>query len=113
MECIMAEKRHARRITESLDAEIISGNSSYSGIIMNFSEDGLYMITATANTVVDITTSAILQLKCTLPSGKRVTIKCEVKWFQTKSSPHGVSFSMGMQIIDPPAEYREFITSLR
>jgi hypothetical protein len=109
----MADKRRTSRIFESLDAEIISGSKSYAGIIMNFSEDGLYMVTATANTVVDITPSTILKLKCTLPQGKNVDMKCEVKWFQTKNSPHGVSFSMGMQIINPPKEYKKFIDTVR
>ena len=109
----MAEKRRADRITDSLEADIISGDNSYSGIIMNFSKDGLYMVTATANRVVDITPSTILQLKCTLPSRKRVDMQCEVKWFQTRTSPHGVSFSMGMEIMNPPREYQEFIDTLR
>lgn len=107
------DKRRKDRIDESLDAEIISGGVSYSGIIMNFSEAGLYMVTATANSVVDITPSTLLQLKCSLPSGEKVELKCEVKWFQTKPSPHGVSFSMGMEIVNPPKEYKDFIDSIK
>jgi len=107
-----ADKRRAERIVESLDAEIISGGQSYSGIIMNFSSEGLYMVTATANRVVDITPSTLLKLKCELPSGKKISLNCEVKWFQTKTSPHGVSFSMGMEIHNPSKEYKKFIESM-
>ncbi len=107
------DKRRIDRIDENLQAEIIAGDVSYAGIIMNFSEDGLYMVTATANSVVDITPSTMLRLKCKLPDGKALELKCEVKWFQTKTSPHGVSFSMGMEILDPPPEYKSFIEETR
>ncbi len=105
----MQEKRRSKRIVDSLEAEIVSGDTSYTGIIMNFSAEGLYMVTATANTIVDITPSSILKLKCTLPNGRKIDMDCEVKWFQTKTSPHGVSFSMGMEILNPPEEYKKFV----
>ncbi len=105
------DKRRAERIDENLDAEIIAGGVSYPGIIMNFSEAGLYMVTATANNIVDISPSSTVELKCTLPDGKSLNMDCEVKWFQTKTSPHGVSFSMGMEIKSPPKEYEDFINS--
>lgn len=106
------EKRRSERIFENLDAEIISGGVSYPGIIMNFSEEGLYLVTATAKNVIDITPSALLQLKCKLPTGGNLSMDCEVKWFQTKTSPHGVTFSLGMEIKNPPQEYKDFIEAL-
>jgi hypothetical protein len=108
-----AEKRRTERIVDSLDAEIISNNKSYNGLIMNFSESGLYMVTATAGTIVDVTPSTVVELKCSLPSNKKLSLRCEVKWFQTKNSPHGISFSMGMEILNPPREYKDFIKSLQ
>lgn len=108
-----AEKRRTERIVESLDAEIIANNKTYNGLIMNFSEDGLYMVTATANSVVDITPLTVVDLKCGLPSNEKLSLKCKVKWFQTKNSPHGISFSMGMEILNPPKEYKDFIKSLQ
>jgi len=107
-----SEKRRADRIVESLDAEIVSGGKTYKGIVMNFSEAGLYMVTATAESVVDITPSSLIELRCILIDGKQINLQCEVKWFQTKTSSHGVSFSMGMEILDPPQEYRTFIEKL-
>lgn len=106
------EKRRSKRIGDSLDAEIIAGDISYNGILLNFSEDGLYMVTATTYSVVDITPSTILKLKSRLPSGTILIMDCEVKWFQTKPSPFGVTFSMGMEILDPPFEYKEFLKSI-
>lgn len=104
-----SEKRRAGRIVENLDAEIVTGDKSYKGIIMNFSEAGLHMVTATAHNDVDITTLSLIDLRSKLTSGEEINLKCEVKWFQTKTSSHGVSFSMGMHILNPPKEYIKFV----
>lgn len=108
-----ADKRRSDRIDDNLDAEIITGGKSYHGIIMNFSEQGLYMVTATAGSIADIAPSTLIELKCNLPSDKKINLKCEVKWFQTKTSPHGISSSMGMEILNPPKEYKNFIQSTK
>jgi len=105
------EKRRSERVVDNLMAEIIAGGRSYAGVIMNFSDEGLYMVTATADTVVDISPSSEIKLKCRLPDGENLDMDCEIKWFQTRNSPHGVSFSMGMEIKDPPESYKEFLRS--
>ena len=107
-----SEKRRASRIVENLDAEIISGGKSYKGLVMNFSETGLYMVTATADSEVDIAPSTLIDLKCNLSPDKNINLKCEVKWFQPKVSSHGVAFSMGMEILDPPGEYKKFVKDM-
>lgn len=106
------DNRCSDRVSENLDAEIIAGGVSYSGIIMNFSEEGLYMVTATANSIVDIPPLSTVELKCTLPDGNSLNMNCEVKWFQRKTSPHGVSFCMGMEIKSPPKEYENFLNNI-
>jgi hypothetical protein len=106
------EKRRSKRIIENLDAEMIAGDTLYPGIVMNFSEDGLYMVTATSNKFAEVGKRTGIKLNCKLPSGEALSMNCEIKWFQSKSSPHGTSFSMGMEIINPPAKYRKFVKSL-
>jgi len=106
------EKRRNKRIIDNLDAEITTGNKTYAGIIMNLSEEGCYLVTATSNKDVGFSNHSRLKLKCKLPSGKALNMDCEVKWFQRKTSPYGTSFSMGMEIIDPPLKYKQFIRSL-
>ncbi len=107
------EKRSFRRITENLDAEVFLDGISHSGIIMNFSENGLYLITATIYSIFDIARETLLELKCQLPSKEILNLNCEVKWFKKKNSPYGVTFSMGMEIIDPPLRYKEFVSTLQ
>ncbi len=106
------ENRRFERLTNNLDAEIILDGISYSGIIMNFSENGLYLITATIYSIIDIASETILELKCHLPSKEILNLNCEVKWFKKKNSPYGVTFSVGMEIIDPPLRYKEFVSTL-
>ena len=106
------EKRRFERMDDSLDAKIVMGESVYSGIIMNFSEKGLHMVTATLFNVVEIAPDTMLDLKCKLPSGETVDMNCQVKWFRQKPSPFGVSFSIGMEIKEPPLKYREFISAM-
>ncbi len=106
-------KRRSERIVDSLNAELIMDGVNYSGIIMNFSENGLYLVSATVYNGIDIPPNSIVGLRSTLPSGEVLMMDCEVKWLQTKPSPFGVAFSMGMEIKSPPRKYREFLKTLR
>jgi len=105
-------KRKSERVTDSLDVEVVVGDVSYSGLVLNFSDEGLYMVTATTYDVVEIPPSSKIELKCKLPTGIAIVMDCEVKWFQTKPSPYGVSFSMGMEIIKPPQAYTDYLKTL-
>lgn len=107
------EKRKSERVADSLDVEVVAGGVSYSGLVLNFSGEGMYMVTATTYDVVDIPPSSNIELRCKLPTGKGIVMNCEVKWFQTKPSPYGVAFSMGMEIKDPPQEYTDYLKSLQ
>ncbi len=107
------EKRRSMRLVDSLEAEIILDGINHSGIIMNFSESGLYMVTATVYDVESIPSNSMHGLKCTLPSGDELDLNCEVKWFHTKPSPFGITFSMGMEIANPPFQYKEFLKTLQ
>ncbi len=103
------EKRASERKSESLDAEITLDGLNYSGIIMNYSEDGLFLVSATLYDVDEVDKNTEMEIICTLPSEEKVNLKCKVKWSNIKDSPFGVSLNMGMKIIDPPENYTEFI----
>jgi len=103
------ENRASERISDSLDAEITFDGLNYSGIIMNYSEEGLYLVSATLYEVDEVDELTEMEIRCTLPSEEKVNLRCEVKWFNKKDSPFGVSLNMGMKILDPPDKYTEFI----
>ena len=103
------EKRVRERISDSLDAEITLDGVNYSGIIMNYSDEGLFLVSATLYDVDEVDEHTEMEIRCTLPSEEKVNLKCEVKWSNKKDSPFGVSLNMGMKILDPPEKYMEFI----
>ena len=103
------EKRASERISDSLDAEVIFDGVSFSGIIMNYSEEGLFLVSATLYEVDEVDEKTEVELRCTLPSEEKVNLRCEVKWCNKKDSPFGVSLNMGMKILDPPEKYLKFI----
>ena len=103
------EKRVSERISDSLDAEITLDGVNYSGIIMNYSDEGLFLVSATLYDVDEVDEHTEMEIRCTLPSEEKVNLKCEVKWSNKKDSPFGVSLNMGMKILDPPEKYMKFI----
>jgi hypothetical protein len=105
------EKRRSSRKVISLDARIVSNGISQAGITVNLSEDGIYMITATSEDVINFSSQARINLQARLSPEETINLSCAVKWFQKKTSPNGTRFKMGMEIMDPPIAYREFIKS--
>jgi len=103
------ERRGARRVTINLKAERISCINNCSVFIENISESGIYMITAPEkkNSYVPGTE---LDLELELSNGKTINLNCNVKW--AENSPDDVSKSVGLEIIDPPPEYKEFLKTL-
>ena len=103
------ENRVSERISDSLDAEITLDGVNYSGIIMNYSEEGLFLVSATLYDVDAVDEQSEMEIRCVLPSEEKVNLTCKVKWSNKKDSPFGVSLNMGMKILDPPQKYTEFI----
>ena len=103
------EKRSCDRISDSLDADITLDGLNYSGIIMNYSEEGLFLVSATLYEVDEVDEKTEMVVMCTLPSEEKINLRCKVKWFNKKDSPFGVSLNMGLIILDPPEKYIEFI----
>ncbi|MBI4682840.1 MAG: PilZ domain-containing protein [Nitrospirae bacterium] len=103
------ERRLARRVTINLKAERISCINNCSVFIENISETGIYMITAPAkkNTYIPGTE---LDLELKLTNGKTINLSCNVKW--AENSPEDKSKSVGLEIVDPPREYKEFLKTL-
>ncbi|MBI5666079.1 MAG: PilZ domain-containing protein [Nitrospirae bacterium] len=103
------ERRGARRVTINLRAERISCINNCSVFIENISETGIYMITAPEkkNNYVPGTE---LDLELELSNGKTIHLNCNVKWADDSSDDK--SKSVGLEIINPPLEYKEFLKAL-
>ncbi len=105
------ERRRSKRITVNLNAERISGNKNSAVFIENLSENGIYMITAPAKTPNEFIPGSTLDLNFKLSTGETINLHCNVKWSHD-NSPDDLTNSVGLEIIDPPPKYIEFIKTL-
>lgn len=107
------EKRHFKRIKVNLKAERISGNEKYGVYIEDISENGIHIITTPSNTHKKYTPGTDIDLKFLLTSGETLNLHCKVRWAHSKIPPDGLTDSIGLEIIDPPLKYIEFLRALR
>ena len=105
------ERRQSERITVNLRAERISGNKNSSLFIENLSESGIYLITASAKNQREFVPGTALNLKLKLSAGETINLDCNVKWSYS-NLPEDLTNSVGLEIIDPPHKYLQFIKTL-
>lgn len=104
------ERRRAKRSSVNLKAERISCTKNCSVFIENLSENGISMITAPSKNNAYVSGSEV-DLKLKLSGGETIKLKCNVKWSYDNSS-EDLTNSVGLEIIDPPAEYKNFLKTL-
>ncbi len=105
------ERRRSRRITVNLKAERISCTENCSVFIENLSKSGISMITVAKNKNHYVPGSEI-DLELELSNGETISLNCNVKWAY-ENSPDDLSNNVGLEIVDPPKDYVEFINALR
>jgi len=122
-------KSRAKRISVNLVAELISNAGmsasfikrpaedngtlfyAYAGMIADLSEGGLKLIMP-ADKDTNIKKDSQYDIGFQLPTGKRVSLHCEVKWQDYKTSFYGLSHCIGMEILEPPPEYKSFFKNI-
>lgn len=101
--------RHSKRAPVLQESQITAADKKYSGTIENVSETGLNVIVPSD----DCITSFIPGSKVTItfqPAGKEVNIQCEVTWVRIDKNPSlGIMYTLAMEVIQGPPEYREYI----
>jgi len=107
------EKRRSRRIKVNLKAERLSGDEKYGVFIENISENGIHIITTPSSEHRKYAAGIDIDLKFHLSSGETLNLRCKVKWADSKIPPDGLTDSIGLEIIDPPLKYIEFVKALR
>lgn len=101
------ERRTSDRVVVNLKAERISCIENCSVFIENLSESGIYMITAPSKKN-NFTPGSELELELELSPEKTINLNCNVKWAY-KNEHDDLTHSVGLEIIEPPQEYRDFI----
>jgi hypothetical protein len=105
------ERRSAHRLVVNLRAERLSCSKNCSVFIENLSDTGIYMITAPSNNR-DYEPGRKLHIKLELATGRTLNLQCNVKW-SYDNSPEDLTNSVGLEIINPPDEYRKFVNTLQ
>ena len=109
---IAMEKRRSNRIKINLRAERISGDNSHGIFIENISENGINIIVANEKTLKEFLPGKDVDLRFRLSSGEALNLRCKVKWSCPDSPPDIRTESIGLEIIDPPPRYIEFVRTL-
>lgn len=105
------DARQNKRFIVSLEAELLFRDTHIACSIENLSEVGIYIITSYSKIVSDLPPDTGIKLIFQFPNGERQCLDCKVKWHY-KTPPHGVTNSVGMEIIAPPLSYLESLKTL-
>ena len=103
----MAERR-SKRMVVSLDGEIILDEICYAGVIENISREGICMLTLTAGITLGCVPGTKVELKIKSTDEEILKLHCTVRW-EEKIPPESLSNKIGMEIIDLPSEYEDFL----
>jgi hypothetical protein len=106
----MDARRSERKIVK-LRAELIYKGKSFASYIENLSDSGLYVVTAPSDTSTEFQPASDAELHFSFPEGRKMTLRCRIKW-SFRIPPHGITNSIGMEIMDPPPFYREAIKTI-
>jgi len=106
------EKSRSQRIKVNLKAERISGDEKHGIFIENISENGIHIITAHEREHREYFPGRDVDLKLFLSSGGVLSLRCKVKWLCPEVLPNDLIDSIGLEIIDPPLRYIEFVKTL-
>lgn len=106
------EARRSNRAILNIPAEIIDGDRRRAGTIENLSDEGIYVVTAPTKSEKELFPGTAIEIRFRLPSEEKISLHCVIKWSYL-TPPHGYTFSMGLEITDPPALYRQAIMQLK
>jgi hypothetical protein len=95
----------------NLKAELIAGDTRSACFIENMSEKGIYLVAAPTKSSLDFSPESAFELRFKLPSGEKLNLRCSVIW-SFPTPPHGYTYSIGLQVTDPPLTYLEALKEL-
>ncbi len=106
------ERRRHKRIYIHLKATITVDDRTYDGYIENISESGIgYLMASPESIKDDFLSSKSIELKLQMQPGKTIVLDCIAKWAK-KGLASGKTIGVGMNIIDPPVEYGDWVSAL-
>jgi hypothetical protein len=106
------EKRGSRRLKVELKAARISGRGGHTVFIENISESGILMVVPHSDGTSRFSRGKDVELNLRFGSGSAIVLSCKVRWSCPGMPPDGLTDSIGLEIIDPPEMYRNFVRAL-
>jgi len=109
----LTAERPARKSVQ-FSTHLIVGDIRYVGNIINISTTGvaMYVNTHFPDNTIDCKKGEILMLELQSPLGKSIKLKCQIKWLRFQHYSEGLTTSMGMEIINPPADFINLFNTL-
>ena len=106
------EKRLFEKAPVNLYAKIIFGGKTYDGYIEDVAREGSeYLMTFCIKVSEEFKPEKKAEICFKIPASETIELTCEIMWFIV--SPHDDRTEvLGIEIINPPLKYREFIESL-
>ncbi|MHA2218849.1 MAG: PilZ domain-containing protein [Candidatus Hodarchaeales archaeon] len=104
--------RRSKRVTFKLEAKAIVDDKIYNGFIENFSKEGILKIISYEK-IEKFKSGMVLGVIFQVPSGQKLNLNCEIKWLSIKKDDtHLFKHNLGMEILNPPQGYTEFVQAL-
>ena len=102
------------RKSVQIPTNLIVGDNRYAANIMNISVSGvaIFVDTPFPEKTIDCKKRDILTLEVQSPLGKLLKLKCKIIWLRFQPYSEGLTTSMGMEIIDPPADFINLFNSI-
>ena len=100
------ERRRSKRITKRLETKFSADGISNTGITSNLAKEGIFIRTLKGHPP-----PKILDLELYLPSGEKIILRGRINR-TIKTQFQSIKNGMGIELIDPPAKYTEFIEAL-
>jgi len=106
------EKRRYKRTTVYFKAERISGDEKYGVFIENISDKGIHMLATHAPVHAHYSRGKNIDVRFHIAHRKPLILRCRIRWSCPKVPPNGLTDSIGLEILDPPRQYIEFVRTL-
>ncbi len=106
------ERRRHKRIYVHLKATITVDDQTYEGYVENISEIGIgYLMSSPGRFKDDYLSNKSIELTMQMEPGQTIVLNCVAAWAK-KGLVSGKTVGVGMNIIDPPPEYKDWVKNI-
>ncbi len=105
--------RQSRRISVLQEAEVLSGDRRYSGIIEDVSTTGLQVVVSTEKPDITFAPGNRFTVKF-VSSDTTVQVQCEACWIRIDRNPsYGLTYRIALEMREQSESYTAYIKALR